>query len=67
MSANKAHLSDNLWQAVLEGALLLSEAWAIEDQFLMSSSPVVEMPEILNPQVGKLLLWQTPGFNELPL
>lgn len=67
MPANQAHLPDNLLQAVMDGALLLSEAWAIQDQFLMSESEEVEMPEILNPQVGKLLLWQTPGFNDLPL
>lgn len=67
MSAHQAYLPDNLMQAVLDGALLLSEAWAIQDQFLLADSPVVEMPEILNPQVGKLLLWQTPGFNDLPL
>lgn len=67
MSAHQAHLPDNLLEAVMDGALLLSEAWAIQDQFLLSDSPYVEMPEILNPQVGKLLLWQTPGFNDLPL
>ena len=67
MSASQAHLPDNLLEAVMDGALLLSEAWAIQDQFLMSASGTVEMPEILNPQVGKLLLWQTPGFNDLLL
>jgi hypothetical protein len=67
MSANLAYLPDNLQQAVLDGALLLSEAWAIQDQFLLANSPWVEMPEILNPQVGKLLLWQSEPFNSLPL
>lgn len=67
MSANLACLPDNLLEAVMDGALLLSEAWAIQDQFLLADSPFVEMPEILNPQVGKLLLWQTPGLNQLPL
>ena len=67
MSASQAHLPDNLLEAVMDGALLLSEAWAIQDQFLLAESEEVEMPEILNPQVSKLLLWQTPGFNDLPL
>lgn len=67
MSAHQAHLPDNLLQPVLEGALTLLEAWSIQDQFLLSTSLYVEMPEELNPQVGKLLLWQTPPSNELPL
>ena len=66
MPASQAHLPLELQQAVLEQALSLTEAWAIQDQFLMSNSLWVEMPWELEPQIRKLVLWQSPAFNSLP-
>ena len=65
--ASQAHLPPQLLKAVQEGALLLSEAWQIQDQFLQSEEQWVEMPHELTPQCNRLALWQLPGLNNLPL
>lgn len=67
MSALQAHLSEDLDQAVLGGALSVTEAWALQDEFLLAESDLVEVPEILEPQVRKLVFWQVPAANLLPL
>ena len=67
MPANKAHLQSDLEEAVLGGALTLTEAWALQDQLLLAEGSEVEMPWELEPQMCKLWLYQVPGHNQLPL
>ncbi len=67
MPAYRAHLSPQFHRAWMEGALTSAEAWALEDQFLLSTEELVEIPSILSPQVSKFALWQHPGENSLPL
>lgn len=65
--AYQAHLQENLELAVQLQALTLSEAWALQDALLMSPLIEVEVPPSLAPQVAKLMFFQAPPINRLPL
>lgn len=67
MSAELLHLPPPLHQAWMDGALSFREAWAIQDEMLLSTKEWVVMPEILEPQLNKLHFYQMPTFNDLPL
>ena len=67
MSAQKAWLPEQLQEAVDNQILSLTEAWALADLILLCETDYLELPEILEPQVDRLALWQTPVPNRLPL
>lgn len=54
MSACQIFLEDWLEQAVLQGAVTLSEAWAVQDEILLSQEEEVEMPQALWPVMERL-------------
>ena len=49
MSACQMYLEDWLEEAVLQGAVTLSQAWAVQDEVLQSQALEVEMPQELWP------------------
>ena len=67
MSAQLCHLQEDLQQALEMGALSPLEAWAIQDQLLLSPEKFVVMPPELLPQLQKLLFSQVTPSNLLPL
>lgn len=67
MSAHLARLEDNLIFAVQQGAISLVEAWAFQDLMLMAPEySVVEMPDCLQPMLGRMYLLEVQPDNRLP-
>lgn len=67
MSAQLARLHWELQLAVSQQAISLSEAWTFQD--LLSMTPInseVELPEQLQPMMGRLSLFQAEPGNHLP-
>lgn len=67
MPAFLMYLEDWLDEAVLQGAVTLSEAWQVQDEILQTLEPVVQMPEELWPVMQKVQLSEAPPANSLPL
>ena len=67
MSAHLAQLEHNLIFAVQQGAISLAEACAFQDVMLLAPDhSVVEMPDCLQPMLGRMYLLQVSAFNQLP-
>ena len=47
MAAYQMYLEDWLAEAVLQGAVTLSQAWAVQDEMLVSQAEEVPMPKEL--------------------
>ena len=67
MSAQLAVLEPQLQWAVSQGAISLSEAWALQDLVSLSPPGMLEMPESLQPMLGRMWLLEQEPANELPL
>jgi hypothetical protein len=67
MSAHQ-FLLDQEFQAAWElGALSFRELWELQDQLLLSKERLVELPPELESQFNKLVFFQIPAVNRLPL
>ncbi len=67
MSAQIAQLEPQLAWAVSQGAISLSEAWAFQDLVSMAPHELVEMPEALQPMLGRMWLLEAEPENCLPV
>ena len=68
MSAQLALLTPQLEQAVLQGAVSLAEAWALQDLMSMSvPGEWHEVPEPLHPMWERLCLLEATTENSLPV
>jgi hypothetical protein len=60
-------LYNSLQEAWESGALSFRELWELQDQMLLSKEEWVEVPPQLEPHLDKLVLFQAPVANHLPL
>jgi hypothetical protein len=60
-------LYNSLQEAWESGALSFRELWELQDQMLLSREEWVELPPQLEPHLGKLVFFQVPPANHLPL
>ena len=68
MSAHKLYLAPSLWQAVLQGALTLKEAWLLQDEMLQQWTEEVAFPQEYRPLLEKWQFsqWEKPEHQLLP-
>jgi hypothetical protein len=67
MSAQQAYLEDWLQEAVISGAISLSEAWALQDvAFLVPPGERQELPPEFEPMMHRLWLLEARPANRLP-
>jgi len=65
--AYQLQLDWELQEAWESGALSFRELWELQDQLLLSKAQLVELPPELEPHFNKLVFFQTPAVNHLPL
>ena len=67
MSAHLAELEPRLQWAVSQQAISLAEAWAFQDLMLLApDNSLVEMPDCLQPMLGRMFLLEVQADNRLP-
>lgn len=66
MSAELVLLEPRLQWAVSQGVISLAEAWCFQDLIWVSDQELVEVPQELEPMLGRMWLLEEPPVNSLP-